>query len=73
MLADAAEPFSAENPEEALAEKITFLSENPARCEELRRLALQRAKDAFHWESVVERYEELFEEIGVPTGKTLKC
>ncbi len=73
VLADAAEPFSAENPEEALAEKITFLSENPARCEELRRLALQRAKDAFHWESVVERYEELFEEIGVPTGKTLKC
>ncbi len=69
VVADAAEPFRTEEPEKSLAEKITYLAENPARCEELRRLALQRAKDTFHWDLVVDRYEQLFEEIGVPVGK----
>lgn len=76
VVADAAEPFSAEDPEKSLAGKISYLSENPARCEELRRLALQRAKKTFHWDLVVDRYEQLFEEIGVPIGEkaeTLKC
>jgi len=68
VVAEAAEPFSSENPEESLAEKISFLSENPSHCEDLRRRALQRAKENFHWNLVVERYEQLFEEIGVPIG-----
>lgn len=68
VVADAAEPFCAIDPERSLAEKITYLSEHPERCDELRRLSLQRAKDCFHWNLVVDRYEQLFEEIGVPTG-----
>jgi glycosyltransferase involved in cell wall biosynthesis len=68
VLGDAAEPFSAKDPEDSLAEKLTELSENPARCDELRRLALRRAKETFHWDLVVDRYEQLFEELGVPTG-----
>lgn len=69
VVADAAEPFRAENPEASLAEKITHLSEHPERCDELRKLSLQRAKECFHWDLVVDRYEQLFEEIGVPTGE----
>lgn len=70
VVGDAAEPFSAENPEASLTEKITQLAEHPTRLEELRRLALQRAREHFHWDRVVDRYEQLFEEVGVPTGKT---
>ncbi|MEI6491573.1 MAG: WecB/TagA/CpsF family glycosyltransferase [Verrucomicrobiota bacterium] len=67
VVGDAAEPFRAEEPEKSLTEKLTYLSENPARCEELRCLALRRAKENFHWNLVVDRYEQLFEELGVPT------
>lgn len=67
VLAEAAEPFSAEDPEKSLAEKINYLSSHPERCEELGRLAMARAKNTFHWELVVDRYEQLFREIGVPT------
>jgi N-acetylglucosaminyldiphosphoundecaprenol N-acetyl-beta-D-mannosaminyltransferase len=69
VVADAAEPFAADRPEDALLEKLDLLSRSPERCEELRRLALERARSTFHWEMVVDRYEELFEEIGVPTGR----
>lgn len=66
VLGQAAEPFCAADPEHALTEKITYLSEHPERCDELRRLALQRARECFHWNLVVDRYEKLFEEIGAP-------
>lgn len=66
VVGDSAEPFSADRPEESLAEKITLLSDHPERCAELRRLARQRAMDRFHWDTVVDRYEQIFEEIGVP-------
>jgi len=59
-----AEPFGQDDPEARLAEKITFLSENPARCEELGRAALARAKSHFDWNLVVDQYERVFADLG---------
>lgn len=69
VVGDAAEPFRADDAETALAEKLEYLSSHPARCEELRKRAFDRAKTCFHWDLVVDRYEQLFEEIGVPAGR----
>jgi N-acetylglucosaminyldiphosphoundecaprenol N-acetyl-beta-D-mannosaminyltransferase len=69
VVGEAAEPFAADAPEDALLEKLDLLTRSPERCAELRRLALGRARSTFHWEMVVDRYEDLFEEIGVPTGR----
>ncbi|CAN5659229.1 hypothetical protein BH09VER1_BH09VER1_00320 [soil metagenome] len=68
VLAEAAEPFGSENPEDALAEKINYLAEHPKRCEELGRLAQKRALNHFDWRLVVDQYELLLESLGVAIG-----
>ncbi len=65
VLGDTAEAFGPENPEESLAEKITLLAEDPARCAELGRLAKERAARTFDWDLVTDHYEKLFAEIGL--------
>lgn len=65
VLGEAGEPFDGPDAVAALAEKLTALSKNPARCEELRSLALQRAKTKFNWDHVVDEYEGLFSELEV--------
>ena len=69
VLGETGEAFGPENPEESLAEKITFLAENPARCAELGRLAKERAAQTFDWSLVTDRYEKLFTEIGLTAVK----
>ena len=69
VLGAAAESFGSENAEESLAEKITLLAENPARCAELGRLALARARECFNWNLVADQYEHLFEEMGVAAAE----
>ncbi len=65
VVGEAGEAFSPENPEESLAEKISFLAENPAHCEKLGQLALERARENFNWNQVVDQYETLFAELEV--------
>jgi N-acetylglucosaminyldiphosphoundecaprenol N-acetyl-beta-D-mannosaminyltransferase len=65
VVGDAAEPFDPADPVESLAKKLTDLADNPERCEELRRLALERAQTHFNWDLVVDRYESLFAELKV--------
>lgn len=69
VVGDAAEPFDADNAEEALAAKITYLADHPAHCAELGRKAMARAKATFDWNHVVDEYERLFEELGVGATK----
>lgn len=63
VLGNSAEPFDPANPVSSLAEKIARLASEPARCEELGRLALARAADKFNWDIVMERYRRLFDEL----------
>ncbi len=65
VVADAAMPFEATTPEDSLTEKITLLANHPDLCEELGRKAMARALAEFDWDRVLERYEVLFEELGV--------
>ena len=63
VLGDSAEPFDPLNPVVSLAETIGRLAAEPARCEELGRLALERAADKFSWDTVMARYRRLFDEL----------
>lgn len=63
VLGEAAEPFDPDGGAAALAERLEFLSANPAHCEKLGVLAYQRAEEKFSWKAVVGAYEKLFEEI----------
>ena len=58
VIAGAGEPFA--ETEEALSTKIGFLANNPSRCERLRSLASDRAREHYAWDKVAEQYELLF-------------
>lgn len=72
VLGDTGEAFDGPDPATSLAEKLATVASDPARCEELRRQALDRAKAEFSWERVVDHYEELFEELGMKSGRVGK-
>ena len=62
VIADAGEAFlGGENGVTALSEKLVYLSQNPERCETLRNLATQRAREFYAWDKVADQYEALFD------------
>lgn len=69
VVGEGGEPFSATDPVTALAAKLQYLSDNPQRCEELGKLALDRARQEFDWDRVVEAYEKIFSELGIRKSK----
>lgn len=66
VVGDCAEAFETDDPEAALAAKIEYLTAHPDYCADLGRRALNRAKEHFSWDLVVNQYEELFAKLGVP-------
>ncbi|HRJ73679.1 MAG TPA: glycosyltransferase family 4 protein, partial [Terrimicrobiaceae bacterium] len=65
VVGEAGVAFSPENAEESLAERISFLAENPEHCRMLGERALERAREKFDWDPVVDQYETLFAELAV--------
>jgi glycosyltransferase involved in cell wall biosynthesis len=63
VLGTAGLPFGPEHPVKALAEKLDWAAANPEGCAAAGRRARQRAEQ-FRWESVLDRYEEIFQHIG---------
>jgi alpha-maltose-1-phosphate synthase len=63
VVGDAGIPFGPDQPVEALAEKLGWAADNPESCAAVGRRARQRAEQ-FRWESVLDRYEEIFRRIG---------
>lgn len=63
VVGDAAEPFPDSDPARALAERLEFLSENPAHCSELGAAALARARENFSWDAVLRSYRRMFEDL----------
>jgi glycosyltransferase involved in cell wall biosynthesis len=65
VVADAGVKFEDGREKESLGEKLNYLIENPDVIEEYRGKAVKRVKEAFSWEKVTDRYEELFRELVV--------
>ena len=63
VVGDAGIPFGPDHPVEALAEKLGWAADHPEGCAAVGRRARQRAEQ-FRWESVLDRYEEIFRRIG---------
>jgi glycosyltransferase involved in cell wall biosynthesis len=63
VVGDAGIPFGPDHPVEALAEKLGWAADHPEGCAAAGRRARQRAEQ-FRWESVLDRYEEIFRRIG---------
>jgi len=63
VLGTAGLPFGPEHPVKALAETLDWAAANPEGCAAAGRRARQRAEQ-FRWESVLDRYEEIFQRIG---------
>ena len=55
--------FGPVNAESSLAEKLNELIGDPAKREELRKAALERAKESYSWEKVTDRYEEILNQL----------
>ncbi len=62
VLGDAGIPFSADDPVNSLAEKLTWATQHPEECAEAGQRARARA-ELFRWKTVVKRYEEIFNRI----------
>lgn len=62
VLGDAGLPFGPQDPEASLAEALRRAEEHPEECEAAGRRARARA-EKFRWESVVSRYEAIFDRI----------
>ncbi len=62
VLSDAGIPFGPGNPVEDLAAKLRWAMKNPAECEAAGRRARARAEE-FRWETVLARYETIFDRI----------
>lgn len=62
VLGDAGIPFSADDPVNSLAEKLTRARQHPRECGEAGQRARARA-ELFRWKTVVKRYEEIFDRI----------
>jgi glycosyltransferase involved in cell wall biosynthesis len=60
VVADAGVKFEDGREKESLAEKLNYLIGHPDVIEEYRGKAVKRMKEAFSWEKVTDRYEELF-------------
>lgn len=56
-------PFGPDRPVEALTEKLGWAADHPEGCAAAGRRARQRAEQ-FRWDSVLDRYEEIFRRIG---------
>lgn len=63
VVADAGIKFENAREKASLAEKMNYLIENPDMVEEYRGKAVKRVKEAFSWETVTDRYEELFRKL----------
>lgn len=60
VIAEAGEVFGAiQDLETDLAEKICLLANDPSRCNQLRVLALARARECYAWDRVTDQYEGL--------------
>jgi len=65
VLGDAGLPFGPDHPVEALAAKLAWAAANPEGCAAAGRRARERAEQ-FRWESVLDRYDDIFRRIGAP-------
>ena len=65
VLGDAGLPFGPDHPVEALAAKLEWAAGDPEGCAAAGRRACQRAEQ-FRWESVLDRYDDIFRRIGAP-------
>jgi glycosyltransferase involved in cell wall biosynthesis len=63
VVADAGVKFENAREKESLAEKLNYLIEHPDVVEEYRGKAAARARDAFGWGEVTDRYEQLFQDL----------
>jgi glycosyltransferase involved in cell wall biosynthesis len=63
VVADAGVKFEGAREEESLGETMNYLIQHPDVVEEYRGRAVKRMKSAYSWESVTDRYEELFREV----------
>jgi len=68
VVGDAGIPFGPDNPVNALAAKLAWAKDRPGECAAIGRLARQRA-EAFRWETVLDRYEEIFRHIRNPATR----
>lgn len=55
--------FNAERPSEDLLEKLEYLLDNEQVVERYRKVAAERIRQAYTWESVADKYDNLFSEL----------
>ena len=65
VVADSGVKFENAREKESLSETLNYLIGRPDVVEEYRGKAVKRVKEAFSWEKVTDRYEELFRELVV--------
>jgi len=63
VVADAGLKFEDAREKESLAEKMNYLIAHPDIIEEYRGRAVKRMKDAYSWDKVTDKYEELFRDV----------
>ena len=63
VVGEAGVKFESARETESLAEKMNYLVEHPDVVEQYREKAVARVKEAFGWEAVTDRYEELLREL----------
>jgi len=63
VVADAGVKFEDAREKESLTEKMNELIAQPKVIEEYRAKAVERVKEAYGWEKITDRYEELFREL----------
>lgn len=68
VLGDAGIPFGPADPVDSLAEKLAWAKDHPEECAAAGRRARQRA-EIFRWETVLDRYQEIFRKIQTPAGR----
>lgn len=68
VLGDAGIPFGPADPVNSLAEKLAWAKDHPEECAAAGQRARQRA-EIFRWETVLDRYQEIFRKIQTPAGR----
>ena len=71
VIGDAGIPFGPDSPEKSLAEKLAWAKDHPGECDKIGKRALERARE-FSWDTVLERYENIFDRISAGDGKSLR-